>query len=164
MFVIEFSTDHCWALRKYVREQCYNVWNNRMRQQLNWTVAHLQLLSEVTNSFRLINIIKFPISIWFNSKILPRRCICISLWTQILRHRLASRLTLLSLYHDSPNSVLRLCCCQSAVGKQWNQCMPERCNDSYHDKSTFHPLTHMVNHCLKWAWLQDCLIWKECPD
>lgn len=37
-------------------------------KQLKWTVAHLQLLGDVTSSFPLINIIRFPISIQFNSK------------------------------------------------------------------------------------------------
>ena len=65
-------------------------------------LTHLQLLSEVTNSFSLIIVTRFPISIWFSSEILPTESSAIIM--SVISPQLLSP-------DDSCYPVLPVCCC-----------------------------------------------------
>lgn len=62
------------------------------KKQRSFPAAPHQLLSEVTNSSSLTDIIRFPISTGMKSKILPNGRFCFTLWQQILCHHFVGQL------------------------------------------------------------------------
>ena len=66
-------------------------WVVRWRAAGEKKAAHLQLLSEVTDSSSVFNLITFPVSTEFIIS-LPKRCFCFPLQQQFLRQRLAGQL------------------------------------------------------------------------